>query len=80
MTLKYAEEGGDVSAHVVDHFLLWCRAPAEEDAAHSNERLGVAAMRDCVYALAHARCEVSLPADVWCGAGQRHDVAAKRAL
>ena len=48
MPLQHAEEGRDVARDVVDHLDARPRRAAQEDAAHADERLGIAVVVDAL--------------------------------
>ncbi len=65
MALQDPEKGRDVAARVVDYFGAGNQAPAKKHAAHSDEWLRVAEMRDLLDARDDSRGEQFLAADVW---------------
>lgn len=62
--LEHPEERGDVARDVVDRLEPWSGLPAKEDAAHTDERFGIAIMLGAVDQSADPAGQIAFAAQV----------------
>jgi hypothetical protein len=64
--LEYAEQCGDVAGPIVDNLRFRHQTPAKEHAAHSDEHLAIAGMRDLLDESGEPLRQLLLSADITC--------------